>query len=414
MRRLERSVLVIAGGAAIAVGFSIYNANASGFDNTGIGSMDLLFDPAKFALEFSGTYVNRNVDYESSNAFRSRDLTNDEFPPNVQPVTDGAKKVSALPDVWNYQVSAKIDFLDELSCLTRINNPGTILEEAPQDWNGRFSIVKTELQTFGFDATCAVKLILGGGHQFRVIGGARYLDTEINVLKFTNVLAPSLAGVQLQGSGWGWRAGFAYELPEYAIRASLIYDHEIEISATGSLETVLPLNAKSTFAMPSGLEFRVQTGIAPNWLAFVGAKWVNWSSLDRLTVNGSIDLGAGPIEGANIDRIFNFSDAWTVTAGIGHQLTEKIQLGTSFTWDQGIGGSYSDTYQWGLGGSYKFTDNVSWSLGGAVIYKTAAKNELVKSLLDSPLLQTETEDYFDLSYDASFNFALTSKLKLTF
>lgn len=410
MKRIERPVFFIGGAALVALGFSVMNAKASGFDNTSIGDLDLLFDPAKFALEFGATYVNRNVDYKASNAqWVKTGALGDAEDKNIT----GPNTVSATPDVWNYSAKAKFDLHDNFSCLTRLNNPGTILEETPDNWAGRFSIIKTELQTFGLDATCAVKLNLGGGHHFRVIGGGRYVEADIDVLKMTNLLSEGLSNVSLHGAGFGWRAGVAYEFPEYAIRASLIYDHEIPIEATGILKsgTLNDIPMVSEFAMPGGVEFRVQSGIAPNWLAFAGVKWVNWSSLDKLTVNDSL---AGILE---VNRYFNFSDGWTVTAGIGHQLTEQIQVGTSLTWDQGIGGSYSDTYQWGLGGAYKINENVTWSLGGAIVYKTAAENELVASEIAATLgpgFDINLKDQFDLSYDASVNFALTSKLKLSF
>lgn len=393
---------------------------ASGFDNTGIGSLDLLFDPARFALEGSYTYAVRNVEYESDNAQYVRDVTVDDFPPNVRPVTDGARKAHATPNLWNYSVGAKAALNDNLACLARLNNPGTILEELPEDWNGRFATIKTELTSLGYDLTCALSFSPTPGHKFSVIGGGKYIQTEINVLKLSALIGGiSQAGVNLEGAGFGWRAGVAYEVPEYAIRASLFYDHEVPIEATGNIETLFPLQGIAEFAMPSALEMRVQSGIAPRWLAFAGVKWVNWSSLDKLTVRG----GLTDYSFLQIDRIFNFSDGWTVTAGVGHQLTEKMQLGSSITWDQGIGGPYSDTWQFGLGGSYKLTEAVTWSLGGALVYKTAASGEFVGSETGlGPLIRpdrpsdwgTEYSDSFDLSYDASVNFGLTTKLKISF
>ena len=412
MTTISKTLKIVS--TAVIAQFGVLSASpvlASGFDNLGIGSMDMLFDPAKVAVEFSATYVNRNVDYKASNATRSKDNPTDNFPPNVQDVTDGATNVSVTPDVWNYAIGAKLDLHKNLSCLARVNNPGTILEEAPEDWNGRYSLIKTGLTSFGADATCAVKYSTRG-HTLSLIGGARYIDAQIDVLKYSHVIgAPSIATVNLAGSGYGWRAGVAYEFPEYAIRASLFYDHEIEIDATGTLDSSgLTFDATSNFAMPKGVEFRVQSGIAPRWLAFAGVKWVNWSSLSSLSIDA--DLNDQYI--LTSERMFNFTDGWTVTAGIGHQLTEKIQVGSSLTWDQGIGGSYSDTYQWGLGGSYDLTEHIKLSLGGAVIYKTAADNETVYSLTDAAPLNAISEDKFNLSYDASWNFAVGSKLKMHF
>ena len=417
MKRLKMTSLFLALSGVIGAS----PAAASGFDNMQIGSTDLLFDPAKFAVEFGATYINRNVEYQISNAQYSAKgklggLEWDKLEKNI----DGAQRVNVTPDVWNYQIAAKADLHEYLSCFARINNPGTILEEAPEDWGGRFSMIKTELTSFGFDAMCAVKLALGGGHQMRLIGGGKYVEANIGVLKYSDMGLPgqtaSLSTVNLSGSGYGWRAGIAYEFPEYAIRASLIYDDAVSVDLTGDLipGPAKPVPVIATVDMPRAVEFRVQSGIAPRWLAFAGVKWTNWASLDKLTVNYAVQ------EGVDISRYFGFSDGWTVTAGIGHQLTEKIQVGGSLTWDQGIGGSYSDTYQFGLGGSYKINDNVSFSLGGAAIYKTGVNNTLVSSSTDITDPDYPDGEYialtdqFDLKYDASLNFAIGGKLKLSF
>lgn len=443
MRRLERSVLVIAGGAAIALGFSIYNANASGFDNTGLNSIDLLFDPAKFATEISYTYVFRNVEYEAKNP-RTYLISAAGSPVLINPITTGNTKESALPDVWNYMFRTKVSITDNLSCMARTYNPGTILEEVSDDWAGRFTLVKTELQTLGIDGICGAKLTVRDGHNFWLYGGGRYVEADLNVLKGVS-LGPAItqADVALSGSGFGWNAGIAYEIPEFAIRASLSYESAIDLDATGSFQTGAvnlggPIttfigSASAELPMPQAIELNLQTGIAPKWLATFGVKWVDWSVLDKLTVNN--DISGSPIQNPgpgnpnqlppgsfiNSERYFNFEDGWTVSLGIGHQLTEEIQVGSSVTWDKGIGGPYSDTYQWALGGAWQINENVKWSLGGALVYKTADKDvSRNRSGLGGPDPNTgnptliESGDDFDLHYDSSFQFGISTKLKLTF
>lgn len=83
------------------------------------------------------------------------------------------------------------------------------------------------------------------------------------------------------------------------------------------------------------------------------------------------------------------------------------------TWDQGIGTSYSDVYSLGLGGAWQINEHVKWSLGGALAYKTAAKNRYPggSTIVDFGSGSTDLQDHMDLSYEASWNFALTTKLK---
>lgn len=389
------------------------SANASGFDNQGIGSLDLIFDPARFAVEGSYTAQFRNVEYEAHDPGKNGGIDPDQ----LNPVTGGAQKAMATPNVWNYQAAAKVSLTDNLRCLARINQPGSILEELPEDWNGKFTTVKTELNSFGVDGTCGVRVPVAPGQFLSVFAGARYVDVDLYSSKMNAIadalgLGDRLTEIELSGSGYGWRVGAAFEVPEYAIRANIFYDSAIDIDATGTLNTNTFLgisDIESSFTMPQGVEFRVQSGIAPRWLAFAGVKWVNWSVLDQISVPSPFGAAA---------KVYDFADGWTVTGGVGHQLTDKIQVGSSLTWDQGIGGPYSDTYQVGLGGSYKVNDNVTWSIGGALVYKTATSNQVQRGTL-TPISGPEEGNTFDLDrfnlgYDASVNFGLTTKLKLTF
>lgn len=447
------------GTVSLALLFQCTTALASGFDNTGIGSLDLIFDESKFALESSATYVFRNVDYESSSATQDNKVVitpPSPVPPqeNEQkgPVEDGAKKAHATPEVLNYMHQLKITPVDNMRCLGRVFNPGTILEELPADWNGRFVLGTTDLQSRAIDGTCAFSVDAGPG-LLSFIGGGKYVEADLFVSKETSF---GQVEVDVDGSGWGWRVGAAYEVPQFAIRASAIYESQVDIEAKGDFNGTFQgslddpvfytLPAQSELVMPQAVEVRLQSGIAPKWLAFLGVKWTDWSVLDVLEVDASgtsprpIVTSSGPAlnpdgsikladtqESIKSTRYFNFKDGWTITGGIGHQLTPKIQVGSSVTWDSGIGGSYSDTYQLGVGTSYKINENAVFSLGGAAVYKTGAKNRVQRgtSQLDNsghgsitdgffPETVSVADEKFDLSYDESFNFGVTAKLKLQF
>ncbi len=389
-------VFAVAGSCAVA--------QATGFDNTRIGDLDLLFDPAKAAMELSFTYIDRNVDYEAANprALNDQSLS-----------AKGPSKARATPNIWNYNVTSKVGFTDNVDCLARMNNPGTIEEVLPDPWQGAYSIVRTDLQTIGYDATCSYKIPVMEGGYFRLIGGARYIEATILTKKY-NVLGP-LTTVDLKGDGFGWRAGAAFEYPEYAIRASIHFDSAIDLDMNGNLKSLsLDLPATSKVTMPQGVEARVQSGIAPGWLIYAGVKWVDWSVLKSFEVNAGA-LSDGAYVAAT--RHFNFNDGWTITGGVGHQLTEDIQVGASLTWDQGIGTSYSDTYSIGLGGAWQLHEKIKLSLGGVAAYKTGAKDRYPGGYTFIDLgggVPLEYPDNVDLSYDASWNFGIGTKLKVVF
>ena len=402
----HRTISLMAGTAIFAHAslFMASSALSSGFDNMGIGSMDMLFDPAKASIEFGYTYIDKNVEYKAENP-----LLDEGTGVFEDPGFEGPASAIATPNAWNYSVNAKVSITDHIDCLGQLNNPGTIEEYLPENWKGAASLVFTDLQSMGLSATCSFKAEVMPGGYVRLIGGGRYIDAQISSGKYS---LGEMALVDLQGTGYGWRAGAAFEYPEYAIRASLFYDSAIDLELEGWLDTLLsdgPATADVT--MPQGIEFRVQSGVAPKWLVFAGVKWVDWSVLQNLTVNA---------ETAYADiittRTFNFTDGWTVTAGFGHQLTDKIQVGSAVTWDQGIGGSYSDVYSIGLGGAYQLTDKIKWSLGGQLAYKTGASDIYHDGSTEIDLggSQLEMADKLDLSYDASWNFGIGTKLKIDF
>ncbi|EEA95989.1 OmpP1/FadL family transporter [Pseudovibrio sp. JE062] len=392
MRVLKNAGRGLAAGCFVLAGSG--SALAGAWDTLGIGSSELLFAPEEFVAESSFTYVDRNVDYDITTASTA-----------FGPVTGDASS-RATPNIWNYQGALKLALTENADCLARVNNPYSIEEEMDPNWNGRFSGYETRAVTFAFDATCSYKFQVGEGQYLRAIAGARALDLTYFSEGLT-ATSPSnivVAKVDLKSKGLdvGWRAGLAYEMPAYALRASLIYDSEIHVDLEGDTEAVgvTTFDSFASLTLPQSVEFNVQSGIAPNWLASFGVKWVDWSVIDKLSVTNA----AGS---KTVDRKLNFQDGWTVKAGIGHRINEQFSVGSSLQWDRGVGGSYSDTYTIGLGGSFAASKNVKFTLGTAAIYKTAGSGDMTN---DVSSISAVTE----YDYDPSWAYAINTKLRVSF
>ena len=143
-------------------------------------------------------------------------------------------------------------------------------------------------------------------------------------------------------------------MPEIALRASLMYYSEVKLdNVTGTLDLteiapgISPISGAVTdvfgsTAMPEAIELKVQSGVAPGWLVFGSVKWVDWSQLQNVNFcaeaarafNPDCSRG-GPGFATSLDLLYR--DGWTVSAGVGHQLTEKVSLAGSLTWDRGTG-----------------------------------------------------------------------------
>ncbi|TIL80554.1 MAG: transporter, partial [Mesorhizobium sp.] len=243
------------------------------------------------------------------------------------------------------------------------------------------SNIETKIESENFAATCSYKMDAGKG-QFRFIGGVFYQDIsgfkERLVQDFSGFPVP-LSGVgriDLEGNGVGWRIGAAYEIPEIALRASLVYNSEVDLGdVTGDVDLtqvgrgVIPVIGTAT--MPQSVEFKVQSGIAPGWLAFGSVKWVDWSVLQIVNFCA---VGApvactygGPSFITSLDLLYR--DGWTVSGGIGHKFNDRWSAAATLTWDRGTTTGLStqtDTWTVGAGASFSPNKNVEVRFGGAI------------------------------------------------
>jgi long-chain fatty acid transport protein len=189
--------------------------------------------------------------------------------------------------------------------------------------------------------------------------------------------APYPAGVgrlDLKGDGWGWRAGVAYEIPEYALRASLVYNSEVKLDdITGTLDLtgvgagVFPVHGAQN--MPDSLEFKFQTGIAPDWLALGSVKWTDWSQFSKIPFCTAAVTGACTLASSITSLDLGYRDGWTLSGGIGHKFNDQWSGAVTVTWDRGTSqgfGTQTDTWTLGTGVSYAPTENVELRLAGAI------------------------------------------------
>jgi long-chain fatty acid transport protein len=289
---------------------------------------------------------------------------------------------------------------------------------------GAQSNIETKITTHNYGATCSYKFDAGPG-QLRLIGGAFY--QEIEGFKERLVVAPGLIGAPVTGigrldlhdNGWGWRAGIAYEIPEYAFRTSLVYNSRVKYdNLTGTVDLtqvpVVPIygglvtDVAGSADAPDSLELKVQSGIAPHWLAFGSVKWTNWSILQSVVLCPT--SGVCPAGGlTSLDLAYR--DGWTISGGIGHKFNDKWAGAVSVTWDRGTSDGYgaqTDAWTLGVGTSFSPTENIEWRVAGAI------------GLLSSGESGTFTRDGVTYGDDVTYSFgndlvaAVSTSIKVKF
>lgn len=362
---------------------------AGGLDRGGY-NIDQLFDTSPFSFQSGVTYVMPQRKLKNAqDVDPSNGLGNNGLGGGSTTADDTADY--AIPYIGMKGGYGPVD------CLVDYSQPFGGHADPGAGWVGAQSNIETKITTDNYGATCSYKFDVGQG-QLRIIGGAFY--QEVEGFKERYVANPALFGLPGNGTGrlelsdesWGWRAGVAYEIPEYAFRASLVYNSRVNYdNLTGTVDlrqvpsALVPLyggvitDVSGAAEAPDSLEFKLQSGIAPDWLAFGSVKWTNWSVLQSVQFCPTNTLLPCPAGGlASLD--LHYRDGWTITGGVGHKFNDQWSGALSLTWDRGTSqgyGSQTDSWTLGLGAAYSPTDNIEWRLAGALGVLTSGSSGTV-------------------------------------
>ncbi|MEG1856776.1 MAG: transporter [Acinetobacter sp.] len=189
-----------------------------------------------------------------------------------------------------------------------------------------------------------------------------------------------------QKDAYGWVAGFAYQIPEIALKAAVTYRSEIKhktnavetsnlavlgasLPATGHpLSTAKPILAtlgykESTVdtTTPQSVNVDLQTGIAANTLVFANLRWVHW---DQFAVKPALLAQASALAKGKAQNLIDYSDdQYSITAGLSRKFTDKWASTVAIGWDSGAGnpvttlGPTEGYWSVGLGGQYSPAEN---------------------------------------------------------
>ncbi|MGE8560551.1 MAG: OmpP1/FadL family transporter [Acinetobacter sp.] len=180
-----------------------------------------------------------------------------------------------------------------------------------------------------------------------------------------------------QEEAFGWLAGFAYSIPEIALKAAVTYRSEIEHNAKSKESTLLPVPSLSALTSsvdattPQSVNFDFQTGIAKDTLAFANVRWVHWSQFAvKPTLLGNISSIPAPHVRQNL--IDYSDDQWSANVGVGRKFNNKWSGSASVGYDSGAGnpvttlGPTEGYWNVGLGAQYSPAEN--YFIQGGVKY----------------------------------------------
>ncbi|WP_223478027.1 OmpP1/FadL family transporter [Oricola indica] len=361
-------------------------AMAGGFSR-GTADTDILYEEGGAVTRLGAVYVMPQRGYEMIGG---------------APATDGDySDAYVVPSL-----AFKLDVNDDLRCAATMTDAygggATYGDQAIAA--GRLDGTGTVTKNFTSNeigATCGFKFDLGKGRAW-IIGGVfgenfTYSETvSLADMTYLNGIGSPLEPFGGSSAGensgtlsfngqyeLGYRVGVAYEIPEIALRAQLMYRSGVKHDPGGSFrffdtatgDTLLGGAADfSTLGhgrLPQSVELKAQSGIAPGWLAFGSVKWTDWSVVQTLDYTISFPPPTGDRD-TNLE--YFWKDGWTVSGGVGHAFNDMVSGSLSLTWDQGVSTTedvFTDTWTLGGGLAIAANSNTKLSVGGAVSYLTS-------------------------------------------
>ncbi|WP_439272209.1 OmpP1/FadL family transporter [Pseudochrobactrum sp. HB0163] len=321
-----------------------------------------------------------------------KNIRGNPFPVNPVPGQNTGKPFETEVDegksYWVPKLSAKFQLTDDLACAAQYREPWGIDTNSGINNARMFSAIEQKISSRDYGLNCSYRFAAGEKGFFRLLGGVSYQELKGKQTKISPVPLPT--GLQFANSSlnvddhaFGWRLGAAYEIPEIALRASLVYQSKVNYNLDGKVNVdvigapmsfTTPVSGK--VATPQSVEFKFQTGIAPDWLALASVKWTDWSSISKV---GFINTGDKPFidlpdasypVGAEVTSLdLYYRDGWTIMGGIGHKFNDKWSGAATVTWDRGTTTgltSQTDVWLFGLGANYKATEQIEFRLAGAI------------------------------------------------
>lgn len=403
---------------------------AGGFDNSS-RSFDIIYgDNSVISTSYGQTAVPMKARIEQGAGNTSSVVSSGEI----------------IDDFQRPQLGVRYQVAENVTCAAQYEVPFAA-EVAYKDdalaYGSETAPISTTYESKSFTVACGYDFVLEtgkikifGGPKIQEVKGAFDEDLSTVAVGTADNLDVSLDG----GTEFGYILGASYEIPEYALRASILYHNQIDYDASGQLTAVLPAalggNSFTTDATtktftPQTVELGFQSGIAENTLAFLKLRWSEYSKLKELQVEGDYstivsgvtlqqlnDAAGGQLSSLISPNVSMFSnDTLDYSFGLGHRLNDKVTIGASYSGSVKIGSKSDDTPVGADSTSLRLPGDTSHTVafGGeyTVIPKLKVSGGLGYTFIDEYRVETVSGSYraeFGKTEATSFQIGLTYEI----
>lgn len=322
---IMKKFLQFLGGAGLAATLGATGALAGGLDRSG-QSVGILFQSGN-VVELSFGYVDPNVTGTDPATLPTGDMA----PAYIIP-----------------SVALKFDIGDKLSAALIVDSPyGADAAYSTGFYTGTNADLNSSAVTALLGYKVAERVLVFAGVSYQTISATAAL--------------PPVAGYTINassGSGTGYVAGVAYQIPEIAMRVALTYRSTITSTHTTLEFGAIP--GAMTLVTPQSVNLEFQTGINPKTLVFGSIRWVDWSSF--AITPPSYPLGS---------LVSYTNDVLTYSLGVGRKINDQLSLAATLGYERSTGAAPSalaptdGNISLGIGATYKVG---SGKLTGGVRY----------------------------------------------
>ena len=314
--------------------------------------------------------------------------------PEVQGKDNAGNKVSDMGEDYYFPTAAiKIQATDQISLGLLYDQPFGADSQYASESNAFATLnpKKGALEGTSVEVkTNSITALIGyqPNENWNVYAGPVYQTVKAKVsLRGTAYKGPQVLGgydIDLkENEAYGWLAGFAYSIPEIALKAAVTYrseiKHELDTTETFGFGTdgalyipaltgsilgktaVIPTYHKAEITTPQSVNIDLQSGVAKNTLAFANIRWVHW---DQFAVKPAyLSQLTGALTGKQQNLVDYSDDQWSATVGLGHKFNAKWSGTAAVGWDSGAGnpvttlGPVEGYWSVGLGGQYSPAEN---------------------------------------------------------